>query len=193
MHDKVFGLKLIRFLLCGLFLVQIGCATMSSGIADIKTAINADKQLEEKVDVSALAAYEATIAALTELNMSITGQYQDGTSVGIKSKSDSDTVWIEITSISTVSCMVAVRVGVFANESPRARAILSAILKNLPNASTASEMQPIQDNNLKQTDNFTTDTLQQTLQNENDTSSADTPSEELKPLPQEIVTEKSLL
>ncbi len=192
MHDKAFGLKLIRFLLCGLFLVQMACATMSSGVADIKTAINADKQLEEKVNVSALAAYEATVATLTELNMSITGQYQDGTSVGIKSKSDSDTVWIEITSISTESCMVAVRVGVFANESPRARAILAAILTNLPNASTASEMQPVQDN-LKQTDNFTTDTLQQPVQNENDTSSADTPSEELKPLPQEIVTEKSLL
>jgi len=192
MHYKACGLNLIRFLLCGLLLVQMGCATMSSDIADIKTVINANKQLEEKVDVPALEAYKATVAALTELNMSITGQYQDGTSMGMKSKSDSDTVWIEITSISTVSCMVAVRVGVFANESPRARAILAAILKNLPNESTASEMQPVQDN-LKQTDNFTTDTLQQPLQNENDRSSADTPSEELKPLPQEIVTEKSLL
>jgi hypothetical protein len=65
-------------------------------------------------------------------------------------------------------------------------------MKNLPSASTASEMQPAQDNS-KQTDNFTTDTLHQPLQNENDGSSADTPSEELKPLPQEIVTEKSLL
>jgi hypothetical protein len=165
---------------------------MSSGIADIKTAINANKQLEEKVDVSALAAYRATVEALTELNMSITGQYQDGTSVGMKAKSDTDTVWIEITSISTVSCMVAVRVGVFANESPRARAILAAIVKNLPHESTTSEMQPVQDN-LKQTDNFNADTLRQPLQNENDGSSADTPSEELKPLPQEIVTEKSLL
>jgi hypothetical protein len=193
MHYKAVGLNLIRFPLCGLLLVQMGCSTMSSGIADMNTAINANKQIEENVNVSALAAYKAAVAALTELNMSITGQYQDGTSVGMKSKfADSDTVWIEITSISTVSCMVAVRVGVFANEHARARAILAAIVKNLPNESTESEMQPVQDK-LKQTDNVTTDTLQQPLQNENDGSSADTPSEELKPLPQEIVTEKSLL
>jgi hypothetical protein len=193
MNYKAFGLNLIRFLLCGLLLVQMGCAATNSGVADIRTSINANKQLEETVSASALTAYKATVAALTELNMSITGQYQDGTSVGMKSKfADSDTVWIEITSISAVSCMVAVRVGVFANESLRARAILTAILKNLPNDSTASEMQSVTDN-LKQSDNFTTDTFRQPVQSEDDNSSVDTRVEELKPRPQEVVTEKSLL
>jgi hypothetical protein len=192
MHDKVFGLNLIRCLLCGLLLVQIGCATATGGGADVGTIVNANKQLEKTVDVSALAAYKATVAAIRELNMSITGEYRDGKSVEMKSKfPDSEIAWVEITSISAVSCKVIVRVGVFADES-RSRSLLTTIMKNLPNESTASEIQPVNDK-LKQSEDVSAGTLQQPVKSEEDKSAVDTQAERLKPMPQEIVTEKSLL
>jgi hypothetical protein len=192
MHYKVFGLNLITCLLCGLLLVQIGCATATGGGADVGTIINANKQLEKTVDVSALAAYKATVAAIRELNMSITGEYRDGKSVEMKSKfPDSEIAWVEITSLSAVSCKVIVRVGVFADES-RSRSLLTTIMKNLPNESTASEMQPVNDK-LKQSEDVSAGTLQQPVKSEEDKSAVDTQAEGLKPMPQEIVTEKSLL
>ena len=71
MYDKIIGLKLIRFLQCGLLLVQIGCVTTNGGVADVGRIIHANQQLDETVAVSALAAYKATVAAIQELNMSI--------------------------------------------------------------------------------------------------------------------------
>ena len=192
MHDKVFGLNLIRCLLCGLLLVQIGCATATGGGTDVGAVINANKQLEKTVEVSALAAYNATVAALRELNMSITGEYRDGTSVEMRSKfADNKTAWVEIISISTVSCKIIVRVDVFADES-RSRSLLTTIMKNLPNESTASDMQPVNDK-LRQSENVSAETFQPPVKNGEDESAVDTKAEDLKPRPKEIVTEKSLL
>jgi hypothetical protein len=192
MYDKIFVSKLIRYLLCGLLLIQMGCATTTGGVVDVGRILNTNKQLEETVAVSTLAAYKATVAALRELNMSITAEYGDGTSVELRSKSvDNEMAWIEITSISAVSCKVTVSVDVFADES-RSRSILTYILKNLSDKSTASELHQIKDN-MKQSENQTTGTFQQPAQNDEEWSTGDTHSEELKPLPKEVVTEKSLL
>jgi hypothetical protein len=192
MYDKIIGLKLIRFLQCGLLLAQIGCVTTNGGVADVGRIIHANQQLDETVAVSALAAYKATVAAIQELNMSITAAYGDGTSVEMKTKfADNDIAFVEITPISAASCKVTVSVDRFTNES-RSRAILTAILKNLPNESSASELPPIKDN-LKESGNLATDTVQQPAQTEGDRSTVDTQPGQLKPLPKEIVTEKSLL
>jgi len=192
MHDKIHGLNLIRFLLCGLLIVQIGCATATGGGTDIGTVINANKQVVKTLEVSAFSAYKATVAALRELNMSITGEYQTGTSMEMKSKfPDSEIAWIEIISISPVSCKITVRVGVFANES-RSRSLLTAILNNLPNESAASEMQPLK-NKLHESENISPGSFQQPMQNDEDQSTVDKKADELKPLPKDVVTEKSLL
>jgi hypothetical protein len=192
MNDKISVLHLIRFLLCGLLLVQVGCANTSGSGMDVGKIFNANKQIEKTVSVSASAAYNATVAALRELNLSITGEYGDGASVEIKSKfADNNVAWVEITSISAVSCRVTVSVDVFADES-RSRSILTSILKNLPNESTASEL-PQTKENLKQPKNSKADTFQQPAQNEDDSSAVDRQPEELQPLPKEVVTEKSLL
>ena len=192
MHDKKIVLNLIRYLLCGLLLVQMGCAAKNIGGVDVGRIINPNKQLEETVAVSTLSAYKATVVALRELNMSVIAGYGDGTSVQMKSKSaDNEIAWIEITSITSRSCKVAVSVDVFSDES-RSRSILTSIMKNLPDESAASESRQIKDN-LKQPENLTTGTFQQPVQNEEEWSTVDTHPEELKQLPKEVVTEKSLL
>jgi hypothetical protein len=191
MHGKRIGLNVIRLLLCGLLLVLLGCATTTGGSVDLGTPVNANKQQEKIVAVSTLAAYKAAVEALRELNMSITGEYADGASAEMKSKSaDNEIVWVKITSISAVSCKVTVSVDVFATES-RSRSILTSILKNLPDESTASQVRQIKDN-LKQPENITAGTFQQPVQNEDDKSPVDMQQDELKPMPKEVVTEKSL-
>jgi len=192
MRDKIFVLDLIRYLLGGLLLVQMGCVTTTGGVVDVGRITNTNRQLEETAAVSTLAAYKATVAALRELDMSITALYGDGTSVEMKSRAaDNEMAWIKITSISAVSCKVTVSVDVFADES-RSRSILTAIMKNLPNESAASEFHQIK-NNLNQPENLTTGTFQQPVQNEEEWSTVGTHPEELKPRPKEVVTEKSLL
>ena len=192
MCDKKIALNLIRYLICGLLLVPMGCATKTGSGVDVGRIINVNNQLEETVAVSTLSAYKATVAALRELNMSIIAGYGDGTSVEMKSKSaDNAIAWIEITSITALSCKVTVSVDVYSDES-RSRSILTAIMKNLPAESAASELHQIKDN-LKQPENLTTGTFQQPVQNEEEWSTLDTHPEELKQLPKEDVTEKSLL
>jgi len=164
---------------------------MGGGV-DVERIINVNKQLEETVAGSTLSAYKATVAALRELNMSIIAGYGDGTSVEMKSKSaDNAIAWIEITSVTALSCKVTVSVDAYSDES-RSRSILTAIMKNLPDESAATELHQIKDN-LRQTETPTTDTFQQPVQNEEEWSKLDTHPEELKQLPKEDVTEKSLL
>ena len=192
MCDKKIALNLIRYLICGLLLVPMGCATKTGSGVDVGRIINVNNQLEETVAVSTLSAYKATVAALRELNMSIIAGYGEGTSVEMKSKSaDNAIAWIEITSITALSCKVTVSVDVYSDES-RSRSILTAIMKNLPAESAASELHQIKDN-LKQPENLTTGTFQQPVQNEEEWSTLDTHPEELKQLPKEDITEKSLL
>jgi hypothetical protein len=192
MYDKIIGLNLIRFLLCGLLLVQMGCVTTTGGVADVGRIIHANKQIDETVAVSALAAYKATVAALWELNMSIAAAYGDGTSVQMKTKfADNEIAFVEIIPISAASCKVTISVDRFTDES-RLRSILAAIVKNLPNESTASDLHPIKDN-LKESGNVATGAVQQPAKDEGDRSTVDTQPDQLKPLPKEIVTEKSLL
>ena len=192
MCDKKIALNLIRYLICGLLLVPMGCATKTGSGVDVGRIINVNNQLEETVAVSTLSAYKATVAALRELNMSIIAGYGEGTSVEMKSKSaDNAIAWIEITSITALSCKVTVSVDVYSDES-RSRSILTAIMKNLPAESAASELHQIKDN-LKQPENLTTGTFQQPVQNEEEWSTLDTHPEELKQMPKEDITEKSLL
>jgi len=192
MCDKKIVSNLIRYLICGLLFVPMGCATKTGGGVDVGRIINVNNQLEETVAVSTLSVYKATVAALRELNMSIIAGYGDGTSVEMKSKSaDNAIAWIEITSITALSCKVTVSVDVYSDES-RSRSILTAIMKNLPAESAASELHQIKDN-LKQPENLTTGTFQQPVQKEEEWSTRDTHPEELKQLPKEDVTEKSLL
>ena len=192
MCDKKIALNLIRYLICGLLFVPMGCATKTGSGVDVGRIINVNNQLEETVAVSTLSVYKATVAALRELNMSIIAGYGDGTSVEMKSKSaDNAIAWIEITSITALSCKVTVSVDVYSDES-RSRSILTAIMKNLPAESAASELHQIKDN-LKQPENLTTGTFQQPVQNEEEWSTLDTHPEELKQLPKEDITEKSLL
>ena len=192
MCDKKIALNLIRYLICGLLLVPMGCATKTGSGVDVGRIINVNNQLEETVAVSTLSAYKATVAALRELNMSIIAGFGDGTSVEMKSKSaDNAIAWIEITSITALSCKVTVSVDVYSGESS-SRSILTAIMKNLPAESAASELHQIKDN-LKQPENLTTGTFQQPVQNEEEWSTLDTHPEELKQLPKEDITEKSLL
>jgi len=130
------------------------------------------------------------VAALRELNMSIIAGYGDGTSVEMKSKSaDNAIAWIEITSITALSCKVTVSVDVYSDES-RSRSILTAIMKNLPAESAGLRTAPIKDN-LKQPENLTHRYFQQPVQKEEEWSTRDTHPEELKQLPKEDVTEKS--
>ena len=192
MCDKKIVLNLIRYLVCGLLLVPMGCATKSGWGVDVGKIINVNKQLEETVAVSTLSAYKATVAALRELNMSVIAGYGDGTSVEMKSKTaDNKIAWIEITSVTALSCKVTVSVDVYSDES-RSRAILTSIMKNLPYESSVSELGQINDN-LKQPEVLTTGNSQQPVQNEEEWSTVDTHPEELKQLPKEVVTEKSLL
>ena len=192
MCDKKIALNLIRYLLCGFLFVPMGCATKTGGGVDFERILNVNQQLEETVAVSTHSAYKATVAALRELNMSIIAGYGDGTSVEMQSKSaDNAIAWIEITSITALSWEVTVSVDVYSDES-RSRSILTAIMKNLPAESVATELHQTKDN-LKQPGTPTTGTFQQPVQNEEEWSTVDTHPEELKQLPKEVVTEKSLL
>ena len=192
MCDKKIALNLIRYLLCGLIAGPMGCATKMGGGVDVGRILNVNKQLEETGAVSKLSAYKATVAALRELNMSIIAGYGDGTSVEMKSKSaDNAIAWIEITSVTALACKVTVSVDAYSDES-RSLSILTAIMKNLRDESAATELPQIKDN-LKQPETQTIGTFQQPVQNEEEWSTLDTHPEELKQLPKEDVTEKSLL
>ena len=192
MCDKKIALNLIRYLLCGLLVVPMGCATNTGGGVDVGRILNVNKQLEEMVAVSTLSAYKATVAALRELNMSIIAEYGDGTSVEMKSRSaDNAIAWIEITSVNALACKVTVSIDAYSDES-RSRSILTAIMKHLPDESAATELHQIKDN-LKQAETQATGNFQQPVQNEEEWSTLDTHPEELNQLPKEDVTEKSLL
>lgn len=192
MYYKMVESDLIRLLLCVFLLFQCGCAATTDGGVDIGTLINANKRLDETLPVSTLTAYNATIAALRELNMSITSLYDYGSSVEIKSRfTDNEIAWIEITPINTGSCKVAVIVDVLANES-RPRSLLTYILKNLPTESASSELQKVKEKP-SHPENRPAGSFEQPAQNVEDGSTVDRQPETLKPLPKEIVTEKSLL
>ena len=54
MCDKKIVSNLIRYLICGLLFVPMGCATKTGGGVDLGRIINVNNQLEETVDVSTL-------------------------------------------------------------------------------------------------------------------------------------------
>ncbi len=177
----------IGFFLCSLMIALAGCSTTADRGVDIGSVVNANKQVEQRLSVPPITAYKASIAAFRELNMPIIAEYSDETSMGMKSRfSDNEVAWVDITPVSANSCRVTVSVDVFADES-RSRSILAAIDRNLPEGSTASEL-PQKTEQTKESDAAKSGSPQQPAQEQSDVY-----PEQLKPLPKEEVTEKSLL
>ncbi len=187
MYHKISGLNLIRFLLCCLLIISAGCASKSGGGVDIGSVVNANKQISKTVPVSSIDAYKAAVATLGQLNMPITAQYGDAKSMGMKSKfADNQVAWVDIRAINPTSCRITVSVDVFSDES-RSRSLLESILGNVPNASAESGSYQTQ---VKQPDSPAVGSFNQPSQ---DRSTSEEYPEQLKPLPKEVVTEKSLM
>jgi len=190
MH-KISGLKLIGLFISCLLVLPVGCTRSTGDGVDMGRIVNANKQVSENVSASMLEAYKATVAAFKELNMPITAEYSGSASMGMKSRlADDKVAWVEITSVSASVCRITVSVDVFADES-RSRTILSSILNNLSTGS-ALHYSPQRREDIKQPDSYNGDYMGQSEQNEN-TPSLDTKPQQLKPLPKEDITEKSLL
>jgi hypothetical protein len=122
-------------LLCLAASVQIGCvAAVVGGAAGAGTVIYVKGQVEDNVNASTTAVYHAVIAALKELQMPVIGDEHDGLSVELKSRfADGKSAWIKVTSATTVSSKLAIRVGTFGDEN-RSRVLLTEIEKHLPKA-----------------------------------------------------------
>jgi len=191
MHNKISGLNLVGlFLFCLLFL-PAGCARSTGDSVDIGRIVNANKQVAENVSVSMLDAYKATVAAFKELGMPIIAEYGGGTSMGLKSRfADNNVAWVEIASVGAAVCRITVSVDVFADES-RSQTILASILNNLPGGSAMNEPPKIREE-AKQKSTYGSGDFQQPQQKD-DSMPAETKPQQLKPLPKEDITEKSLL
>ena len=122
----VLSAVLVTMLLSGCAALLVGGAAGAGGAVYVKG------KLSEDVNATASQVHDATVSALKELNLPIIEDTHDNLSAKMKSRfADGAEVWIDISSLSTESSQITVRVGVLGDEN-RSRQILDAVHKHLP-------------------------------------------------------------
>ena len=113
-----------------------GCiALLAGGAAGAGSAVYIKGQLKEDLNVSVTTVHNASIAALKDLNLPIVEDNFDKLSAKMKSRfADGQDVWINIEYAQLDTAKLTIRVGVLGDE-PKARQILDAIHKHLPEGS----------------------------------------------------------
>ncbi|MGD0885014.1 MAG: DUF3568 family protein [Thermodesulfovibrionales bacterium] len=126
--------KLLSMLLSFVLLaVQLsGCvALVAGGAAGAGTVVYVKGQLNEDLNAPVSKVYDASLAALKELELPIIEDNHDSLSAKIKSKfADGDDVWIQIESVTAESSKITLRVGIMGDEN-KSRKISNAIHKHL--------------------------------------------------------------
>jgi uncharacterized protein YceK len=121
---------LLSFVLLAMQLA--GCAAVVvGGAAGAGTVVYVKGQLNEDMNAPVSNVYDASLAALKELDLPIIEDNHDTLSAKIKSKfADGDDVWIQIESLSAESSKITIRVGIMGDEY-KSRKIINAIHSHL--------------------------------------------------------------
>ncbi len=118
-------------MLVGLFCS--GCFALAVGAAGgVAGAVYVMGKLKDEVDHPVPVMHEATVAAMKDLELTLTEDKVDKLSAHMESAfSDGATIWIDIDSVSDSRSRVTIRVGVMGDEV-RSRKIYDAIRQHLP-------------------------------------------------------------
>jgi len=110
-----------------------GCFALAVGAAGgVAGAVYVMGKLKDEVDHPVPVMHEATVAAMKDLELTLTEDKVDKLSAHMESAfSDGATIWIDIDSVSDSRSRVTIRVGVMGDEV-RSRKIYDAIRQHLP-------------------------------------------------------------